>query len=49
MPPNRCGHGLGLATAKAVMDLHRGRVSVVNGSERGAVFTPHFGAVTGQP
>ena len=47
IPPNRRGHGLGLAIVKAIMGLHRGRVSVVNGAERGAVFTLHFGAVTG--
>ena len=49
IPPNRRGHGLGLAIVKAIMGLHRGRVSLANGSERGAVFTLHFGAVTGQP
>ena len=41
-PPNREGHGLGLAVVKAIMGLHGGQVSVRNNEGQGATFSLRF-------
>ena len=41
-PPNRQGHGLGLAIVRAVMTAHGGEVSARNGDRGGADFALHF-------
>ena len=41
-PPNRLGHGLGLAIVRAVMTAHRGDVSVHNSEDGGADFALQF-------
>ena len=49
-PPNRHGHGLGLAIVQAVMDAHGGDVSAVNAEGGGAIFALCFrGATTVRP
>ena len=42
-PPNRKGHGLGLAIANAIMGLHGGTVSVRTAEKKGATFALRFG------
>ncbi|WP_339865497.1 HAMP domain-containing sensor histidine kinase [Paremcibacter congregatus] len=41
-PPNRPGHGLGLAIVRAVMTLHKGTVDHHNTPGGGSEFTLHF-------
>lgn len=41
-PPNRKGHGLGLAIVGAIMSLHRGAVSASNNTGGGATFELSF-------
>lgn len=41
-PPNRKGHGLGLAIAKAIVTLHGGGISAASASDGGAVFSLQF-------
>ena len=48
-PPNRQGHGLGLAIVRAVMTAHGGRVSARNGDGGGADFALQFRNASPQP
>ena len=48
-PPNRQGHGLGLAIVRAVMAAHGGEVSASNAEGGGADFALHFRAPSSQP
>lgn len=48
-PPNRQGHGLGLAIVRAVMTAHGGEVSARNADGGGADFALQFGNPTPQP
>ncbi len=48
-PPNRQGHGLGLAIVRAVMTAHGGEVSARNGAGGGADFALQFRNPTPQP
>lgn len=41
-PPNKRGHGLGLAIVSEIMRIHDGEVVTYNGEERGAVFELTF-------
>ena len=48
-PPNRQGHGLGLAIVRAVMTAHGGEVSARNGDGGGADFALQFRIPSPQP
>ena len=48
-PPNRQGHGLGLAIVRAVMTAHGGEVSARNADGGGANFALRFGKAPPQP
>lgn len=48
-PPNRQGHGLGLAIVRAVMTAHGGEVSARNADGGGADFALQFRTPTPQP
>lgn len=45
-PPNKPGHGLGLAIVSEIMRIHDGSVSVSNAEEGGAVFELEFKETT---
>ena len=48
-PPNRHGHGLGLAIVRAVMTAHGGEVSARNAVDGGADFALRFANLSPRP